>query len=257
MDDKNKPIGFFDSGIGGISVLRETIKLLPNENYIYYGDSKNAPYGVKTPEQIKNLSINVANILIDKGVKAIVVACNTATAAAIETLRTQFKDIPVIGIEPAIKPAVSVNSGGKVVVMATPMTLAQNKFKTLIKNYDENYDIFPMPCGGLMEFVERGELDTDELKSYLKEKFSELNINEIDSIVLGCTHYPFIKDALKEIVGQNIELLDGGIGTSKQLKHKLKEKNLLNDSIYKGHIEILNSNDCENTIKLSKWLLNQ
>ena len=172
MDIKNNPIGFFDSGVGGLSVMRESIAIMPNENYIYFGDSKNAPYGTKSLEEVRKLTFDAVEFLLMKNVKAIVIACNTATSAAIEDLRNKYTDIPIIGIEPAIKPAISLNKEGNIIVMATPMTLRENKFKELMNKLDDKGNLVPLPCAGLVEYIEQGILEGDDLESYLKEKLN-------------------------------------------------------------------------------------
>ena len=171
MNIKNSPIGFFDSGVGGLSVLREAISIMPNENYIYFGDSQNAPYGTKDLQEVKQLTFKAAEFLRAKKVKAIVVACNTATSAAIEELRIKYTDIPIIGIEPALKPAVKLHRKGSVIIMATPMTLREKKFKELMLKFKDECDIVSMPCAGLVEFVENGILKGDDIESYLRDKF--------------------------------------------------------------------------------------
>ena len=147
------PIGFFDSGVGGLSVLREALKLMPNENYIYFGDSINAPYGVRNVDEVKDLTYKAVEFLLDKGAKAIVIACNTATSAAVASLRISYPNIPLVGIEPAVKPAVKLNTNKKVIIMATPMTIKEKKFNNLMNRFKEEAEIVPMPCAGLMEFV--------------------------------------------------------------------------------------------------------
>ena len=208
MNKKDLPIGFLDSGVGGLSVLREAIKIMPNENYIYFGDSKNAPYGVKPTKEIRDLTFNVVDFLIEKGIKGLVVACNTATSAAVSELRRVYPDIPLVGIEPAIKPAVELNRSGKILIMATPMTIKQEKFNLLLNKYKEKAEIVPIPCAGLMEFIEDGILSGEELEEYLEEKLSIYDKSEISSIVLGCTHYPFVKDVIAKIVGSNVIIMD-------------------------------------------------
>ena len=207
MNKKDLPIGFLDSGVGGLSVLREAIKIMPNENYIYFGDSKNAPYGVKPTKEIRDLTFNVVDFLIEKGIKGLVVACNTATSAAVSELRRVYPDIPLVGIEPAIKPAVELNRSGKILIMATPMTIKQEKFNLLLNKYKEKAEIVPIPCAGLMEFIEDGILSGEELEEYLEEKLSIYDKSEISSIVLGCTHYPFVKDVIAKIVGSNVIIM--------------------------------------------------
>ena len=236
------PIGFLDSGVGGLSVMREAIKIMPNENYIYFGDSKNAPYGTKPTKEIRDLTFKVVEFLLDKGIKGLVVACNTATSAAVSELRKTYPDLPLVGIEPAIKPAVEMNNGGKVLIMATPMTIKQEKFNLLLNKYKDKAEIIPIPCAGLMEFIEKGILSGDELEEYLIEKLCVYKREEIDSIVLGCTHYPFV-------------IIDGGEGTVREIKRRLKEKNLLSDRKEKGIISIYNSLEDQKIIDLSLKLI--
>ncbi|AIY79322.1 glutamate racemase [Clostridium botulinum] len=255
MDKKNRPIGFFDSGVGGLSVMKEAIRLMPNENYIYFGDSKNAPYGVKTVEEVRTLTFNAVESLLEKNVKAIVVACNTATSAAIDLVRSKYKNIPIIGIEPALKLATKYNRKGNIIIMATPMTLKENKFKSLMEKYGENYDIVSLPCAKLVEFIEHGILSGEELEEYLKEKFKPYKNNDIGVVVLGCTHYPFIKETLYKVIDKDIPIIDGGLGTSQELRRRLEEKNLLNTEEKQGSITIINSNGSEKMIELSKKLI--
>ena len=153
------PIGVFDSGVGGISVLRELVAQMPNENYIFFGDSKNAPYGTKTLEEVQQLTCADAEYLLSRGVKALVVACNTATSAAIRILREKYADMPVIGIEPALKPAVRAGGHPRVLVMATPMTLREEKFHALMQRFESDAEILRLPCPGLVEYVEQGVLE--------------------------------------------------------------------------------------------------
>ena len=159
------PVAFFDSGLGGISVLRETVRLLPQEDYLYFGDSLHAPYGVKSVDEVVRLSLENAAMLTARGIKALVVACNTVTSAAIVTLREHYPQLPIIGTEPALKPAVERHPGGRILVMATAMTLSERKFSDLRKHYQQDAEIIPLACSGLMEFVERGELSGPSLEA--------------------------------------------------------------------------------------------
>lgn len=246
------PIGFLDSGVGGLSVMKEAIKIMPNENYIYFGDSNNAPYGIKKVEEVRRLTFNAVEFLLNKGVKGIVVACNTATSAAVADLRKMYPDLPLVGIEPAVKPAVKLNRQGTILIMATPMTLSEVKFNNLLNRYREPSDITPVPCAGLMEFIEAGVLNGRELEIYLNEKLN--GYDNISSIVLGCTHYPFVKELISKVVGEDIPIIDGGMGTSKEIKRRLDAKGLLSDRQEKGTIEIYNSKDDRELINLS-WRL--
>lgn len=252
--DKYSPIGFFDSGLGGISVLKEAAKLLPNENFIYFGDSANAPYGSRTSEDVRLLTNSAVKHLIAKDVKAIVIACNTATSAGIDWLRKIYPDMIIIGVEPALKPAVELFPHGKILVMATEMTLSETKFHNLRTSYEKKAEIIPVPCSGLMEFVENGVTSGAELNSYLHRKLDDFLNTPIDAIVLGCTHYPFLKDAICEIVGPKTKIIDGGVGTSKQLIRRLESADLLNSSIEKGIVSFYNSSHDDDLIDLSKKL---
>ncbi len=241
MNNKEKPIGFFDSGVGGISVLKESIKVLPNEDFIYFGDSINAPYGTKDVNQVKKLTFHAVDFLLNKGVKAIVIACNTATSAAIDALRRKYKDIPIIGIEPALKPAVEISRGKSIIIMATPMTLAEKKFSDLMERYKRQVNIISLPCAGLVELIENGITQGEQIQSYLRDKLEQFETIDIASVVLGCTHYPFIKNELAKILGEKTVIIDGSVGTVNQLKRRLILNNILNEKKTKGTVIIYSS----------------
>lgn len=249
------PIGFFDSGVGGLSVLKEALKLMPNEDYIYFGDSINAPYGVRDVEDVKELTYKAVEFLLNKGAKAIVIACNTATSAAVASLRLTYPDLPLVGIEPAVKPAVKLNTNKKVIIMATPMTIKEKKFNNLMNRFKDEAEIVPMPCAGLMEFVEAGKLESTELKDYLVDKYRDYNKEEIGAVVLGCTHYPFAKPVISEILGNDIPIIDGGMGTCKELRRRLGVADLLTDSKEKGKVELYNSLKEQRIIDICNKLL--
>ncbi len=255
--NKDAAIGFFDSGVGGLSVLREAIKLLPKENFIYFGDSKNAPYGTKSVEDVQKLTFAAVDLLLSKGVKTIVIACNTATSASIDDLRTFYPHIPIIGIEPALKPAVELKRPGKILIMATPVTLTEKKFHNLMMYFNKDSDIIPLPCPGLAELVESGKIKGYEIKHFLEEKLEPFKNDSIASIVLGCTHYPFIKVELSSIVGCDIPIIDGSSGTSRQLRRQLLTSELISDRSVNGTVEILNSLNSSDIIDLSYRLLNE
>ena len=246
MQKQDRPIAFFDSGLGGISVLRETVRLLPQENYLYYGDSLHAPYGVKSGQAIRRL--------VEGGAKALVIACNTATSAAIGMLREQYPDIPVIGTEPALKPAVEKYPGGRILVMATPMTIKQEKFQALKRQYDAQAEIIALPCGGLMEFVERGMLRGPEVENYLFDRLEPYLKVPVDAIVLGCTHYPFLTGAIRKLVGRQPEIMDGSHGVAMQLQRKLQEQGMLRTADGPGTVEFQNSLDEPEILALSRAL---
>lgn len=255
IEKEKLPIGVFDSGVGGISILKELVKLMPNENFIYYGDSANAPYGTKTLEQVADLVNEDAKYLYEKGVKALVVACNTATSVGIKELRERYHDImPVIGIEPALKPAVLSKEHPTVLVMATPMTLREKKFHNLMQRFMEQAEIVPLPCPGLMEFVERGELSSEELETYLRELF--MPYENVDAIVLGCTHYPFVKEMIRKVIGNDVRLFDGGEGTARETKRQLEAWKIVNPSTEAGMVVFENSAGRQELLDLSQRLLN-
>lgn len=254
MNLKYRPIGFFDSGVGGISVLKEALTILPSEDYIYFGDSINAPYGVKCIDEVRTLTFNAVDLLVKKNVKAVVIACNTATSAAIDDLRDAY-NIPVIGIEPALKPAVELQREGKIIIMATPMTLSETKFNNLMKNYSDVVEIKPLPCPGLVEMIEKGIVCGEAINTYLRNKLEPYNKGKIAAVVLGCTHYPFIIEELSKVLNYNIPIIDGSSGTVNQLKRQLEKYDLISDKSSKGRVDIINSLNTKDVINLSYKLL--
>jgi glutamate racemase len=250
----DRPIAVFDSGMGGISVLRELVRIMPNENYIYFGDSANAPYGTKTLEEVRALTCSYAKSLFEEGAKSLVVACNTATSAAVRVLREQYPHIPIVGIEPAVKPASQCGEHPRVLVMATPMTIRETKFKNLMAQYEKEADIIPLPCPGLMDFVERGDLDGEDLRKYLVELLFEFRQEKVDAVVLGCTHYPFVKDMIQKTLGGDVRVFDGGEGTAKEMRRRLDEAGLLTERTTKGNVEFRNSLESKEKLDLCRRL---
>ncbi len=258
-DNKELPIGFMDSGLGGLSVLIEAVREMPGEDFLYFGDSTNAPYGVRPGDEIKALTYRVVEKLIERGIKGLAVACNTATGAAVRSLRTDYPDLPIVGIEPAIKPAVENNRGGRIIVLATPMTIAQEKYRRLVERFKGDTDLISVPCPGLMEFVEEGDLNGPELFGYFQEHLSPFLTADTETIVLGCTHYPFIRKQLKNYLDSQklfgTDIIDGSRGTARELKRRLKEKGLLKDGNNPGKIVIENSSGKESMLERSWFLL--
>ena len=260
---KDMPIGFMDSGLGGISVLKEAVKLMPEENFLYYGDSANVPYGNKKREEIKRLTFHVVDILLAQGIKGLAIACNTATSAAVKDLRVMYPDLPLVGIEPAIKPAIEQSRGGRILVMATPMTIRQEKFRHLLEQYGEGHEVVSVPCDGLVGFVESFMFDQDLLDVYFRKNLGPFVTDNTESIVLGCTHYPFLKENIRQYLKtehgrEDIMLLDGSYGTARELKRRLAEKGLLkSDTGWEGHVEILNSSSDTEMVEKSYELLNR
>jgi glutamate racemase len=249
----SRPIGIFDSGVGGISVLKHIHALLPHEHLMYVADSKYAPYGNKTAEEITARCMILADFLMSQNVKALVVACNTATAAAIDELRETF-DIPIIGMEPAVKPAAEASKNGIIGVLATVGTLKSAQFAALLESYGRNVKVVTQACVGLVECIERGELDTPETKALIRQYAAPLLAEGADTIVLGCTHYPFLKHVIQEIVGDKITLIDTGAAVAKQLKNKLEEKGLLSTSQQKAEVHFWTNSEAENAEQVTEKL---
>ncbi len=254
MDKRRLPIAVFDSGVGGISVLRELVRQLPHEDFLYLGDSANAPYGDKDTQTVRELTLQAIGSLEAYGFKAIVVACNTATSAAIRQLRIRYDSMPVIGIEPALKPAFDRHPGGRVLVLATETTLREEKFANLMAQYRASGTVCSLPCPGLMEFVERGELDSPALEACLRGLLAPALEKQPDAIVLGCTHYPFLRPVLRRIVGDATELIDGSAGTARETARQLYAADLENPQ-QQGSITFLNTADDADMIELCKKLL--
>ena len=256
MDAKKElPIAVIDSGVGGISVLRELLRIMPNENYIYFGDSQNAPYGSRSRSEVLSLTRqNLAN-LREKGIKALVIACNTATSAAVRALREENPELIIVGIEPAIKPASEICEKPRILVMATGLTLREEKFAALVNRFSGKGEFIPLPCHGLVELIERGDLESNEIDEYLTRLFAPYKDKKIDGVVLGCTHYPHVKDMIAKHFPADVKIIDGGEGTARQTKRKLEQAGLLRNENVQGKIEILNSSDDERMIEISKKLL--
>lgn len=225
----DRPIGVFDSGFGGASTLRNMLALLPNERFIYYGDNKNAPYGDRPEEEILHLSEAAADFLLGKGVKALAVACNTATSASIKLLRERLS-VPVVSVEPAIKPACMAPGSGKVLMLATAATTKLSRYRALRERMPDPDRVIDVGCSGVVERIERGVLEEDAFDDIFEEKLSPFEGMRIDGIVLGCTHYPFIAPAVRRWANAHFEgearLYDGNAGTARQLKRVLQREGL-------------------------------
>ena len=221
--DRRGSIGIFDSGIGGVTVLKEILKLMPNEKYIYYSDSINNPYGDREDKEIINICDNITKNLINKNCKVIVIACNTASAKAVDFLRNKYNNIPFIAIEPAYKMVHDFAEDKETLVMATKGTIESEKFNLLLKKYD-NHKTYLLSCVGLADIIEEG--NKEKIKEYLKTNLNEYK-GKIQNVVLGCTHYPLIIDEIKNVLG-NVTFFNGAPNLAKHLKDVLEEMNLLN-----------------------------
>ena len=250
MHTKEQYIAVFDSGVGGISVLRELMALMPGENYLYFGDSANAPYGTRPTEQVRDLTMAAAEMLLSRDVKALVVACNTATAAAINDLRQAYPDTIIVGIEPALKLAADNFPNGRVGVMATPVTLREEKFANLAHRFPQ-MEVSSIPVPGLVELIEQG-CSQDVLEDFLAPVLADYRDN-LDAVVLGCTHYPFAAAAIQKLLGAKTVLLDGGAGTARETRRRLALADLLLEG--EGSLQVENSSADPKIIKRCMELL--
>ena len=239
MNNKHDYIAVFDSGVGGISVLRHLRRELPGERFLYFGDSANAPYGSRTTEEVRQLTLAAARKLTTEyDIKALVIACNTATAAAVKDIRAAYPELIVIGIEPALKVAADNFPGGRVGVMATEVTLREEKFDTLLHRFDRECTITKIPAPGLVQLIEGGKVDAEETEELLRTILGPY-IGKLDALVLGCTHYPFAAKAISRVLGEQVVLLEGGGGTARETKRRLAAAGLLEEG--EGSVTILNS----------------
>ena len=252
MNSKQDFIAVFDSGVGGISVLRQLRRQLPNERFLYFGDSANAPYGTRPTQQVRELSLAVAEQLIPRGIKALVVACNTATAAAIDTLRQAHPDLIIVGVEPALKLAADHCPGRTVGVMATPVTLREEKFNHLAARFEDACQIVRLPAPGLVELVEAGKANSAETVELLTRLLGPW-LGKLDAMVLGCTHYPFAIQALRKVIGEDIPIYDGSEGTARETRRRLEAAGLLREGT--GEILFENSANDPRLIALGRQLL--
>lgn len=222
-------IGFFDSGVGGITVLHEALKQLPKENFIYFADTDHVPYGTKTKEEVKSLVFEAVDFLSQEGIKALVVACNTATSIAISDLRLKY-NFPILGMEPAVKPAVEKNGSKRVLVTATPLTLQEEKYQNLISKLDYARIVDGVALPELVEYAEKNILDEKIIVPYLSQKLATYDLYLYGTVVLGCTHFPFFKSCFQKLFPQATDIIDGSIGTVNYLKKILVEKKLSSDT---------------------------
>lgn len=220
METSSATIGVFDSGVGGLSVLHHIRRTLPNARLIYVADSAHVPYGDKTPEYIEQRSHTLTRFLIAQGAQAIVIACNTATAAAAASLREQFK-LPILGMEPAVKPAVAATKTGVVGVLATIGTLESARFAALLGRYGEEVEIITQGCPGLVERVEQGELNGAQTRELVARYTAPLLARGADTLILGCTHYPFLAPVIRDVVGADITLIDTGAAVARHLQNRI------------------------------------
>lgn len=235
------PIAVFDSGVGGLTVLREIRGALPAEDLVYLADSAWCPYGGRPLEQIRERSVAIGRFLHGIGAKVVVVACNTASGAALEALREALP-VPVVGMEPAVKPAVASTRAGKVGVMATAATLASERFRRLVREHGGGVEVVAQPCPGLADLVEEGDLEGDRVREVVRALAEPLVAAGVDTVVLGCTHYPFVRSAIQEALGPGVRLVDSAPAIARQTRRVLEERALLAEG-RAGEVRVLTTGD--------------
>jgi len=245
-DSNSRPIGVFDSGVGGLSVLRAIRQQLPPEQIIFVADQAHVPYGPRPIEQVRAFSEAITHFLIAQDVKMIVVACNTASAAALYHLRATFPQIPFVGMEPAVKPAAERTLSGVVGVLATPATFQGQLYASVIERFANGVRVLQDTCPGLVEQIERGELATPKTRTILETALNPMLTQGIDRVVMGCTHYPIVIPVIKEIVGPNVEVIDPAPAIARQVERLLDEHNLRNSASQAGDHHYFSTGDTTN-----------
>jgi glutamate racemase len=251
------PIGVFDSGVGGLSVLRAIRAQMPEESIIYFGDQGHIPYGPRPMEQIRNFSEAITRFLLARNAKIIVVACNTASAAALKYLREKFPDAPFVGMEPAVKPAAEHTLTGKVGVLATPATFQGALYASLVERFANGVELLQNTCPGLVQQIENGNLKGEETRKILEDALLPMLEKRIDTVVLGCTHYPFVIPLIQQIVGANVRVIDPAPSVTKQIRRVLETNRLKNPSDANGDVKIYTSGDPEELKALLPRLLGE
>jgi glutamate racemase len=254
MVKQTAPIGAFDSGVGGLSILGEIRRLLPAEDLIYLADTAHCPYGVKPLEEIRRRTLEVSDYLVALGAKIIVVACNSACAAGLDRIREVHPEIPVIGVEPAVKPAHERTRNGHIGVLATDLTLNGSKFSTLVEKYGSDIQVYTQPAPGLVELVEAGKLADPETEELLHRYLDPLLDKKVDTIVLGCTHYPFLRPAIERLVGPEVVVLDTGAAVAKHTVRVLERNSIANPGLNPGKDTFYTSGDPEEVSKVVRLL---
>ena len=253
----DSPIGIFDSGVGGISVLSAIREQMPEEPIIYFGDQGHVPYGSRSMEQIRSFSGAITRYLLGQGAKIIVVACNTASAAALNYLREKFPDVQFVGMEPAVKPAVERTLTGKVGVLATPATFQGALYASVVERFANGVELFQDTCPGLVQQIERGNLNGEKTRQILEAALLPMLEKNIDTVVLGCTHYPFVIPIIQDIVGEMVRVIDPAPAVAKQTRRLLETKGMRNKSGASGKIQLITSGDPETLKSLLPRLLGE
>ena len=240
---KEFPIGIFDSGVGGLSVLRAIRAQMPEESVLYFGDQIHIPYGPRPMEQIRDFSEAITNFLLERNAKLLVVACNTASAAALKYLRETFSHVQFVGMEPAVKPAAETTQTGKVGVLATPATFQGALYASVVERFANSVTLFQNTCNGLVQQIEQGNLNGNETRKILENALHPMLEKNIDTVVLGCTHYPFVIPLIQEIVGDKVRVIDPAPSVARQAKRLLEAEGVKNDTSAVGSAIFYTSGD--------------
>jgi glutamate racemase len=257
MSQQNQPIGVFDSGVGGLSVMRAMRELMPEEPVIYFGDQGHVPYGPRPLEQVRDFSETITRFLLDQGTKLIVVACNTASAAALHHLRDKFPHISFVGMEPALKPAAEYTRSGLVGVLATPATFQGALYASVLERFANGVQVLQHTCPGLVGQIEKGDLDGDETRAILEDALRPMLDQGIDTVVLGCTHYPFVIPLIERIVGESVRVIDPAPAVAKQAKRLLEAQGLKSPAGERAEVRLYTSGDVDAFTSLLPRLLGE
>jgi glutamate racemase len=253
----NGPIGVFDSGLGGLSVVRQIRALLPREDILYYADNAYCPYGLRSQLEIQGRSRLITELLVDMDAKAIVVACNTASSMAINHLREHFPKIEIVGLEPALKPAVALTRSGKIGVLATPRTVAGERMRWLIETHADGVEVLTVAAAGLVELVESGELTGSLVAAALWPLLDPMIEAGVDVIVLGCTHYPFLRSEIESCMGTGVPVIDSGMAIARRTRYVLEAAGLLSESQATGTLMLLTSGSVVEVEPVARMLLGE
>lgn len=254
---EKKPIGILDSGVGGLSVLRHIQALMPNENLIYFADQVNIPYGPRPPAEIRRFSEEITRFLLRQGSKVIVVACNTASAATLEHLRSAFPNISFVGMEPAVKPGVHQSRQGKIGILATAGTFGSRRYANLMARYAQGVVAFEDPCLGLVEQIEAGKLSTQVTDRILRDTLAPMLNAGVDTLVLGCTHYPFVLPSIRRLAGPGVNVIDPAPAVALQVQRVLRQQHLLTEETALGDVHGYTTGDARNLELSVEQLLSQ
>ena len=257
MPDSNSPVGIFDSGVGGLSVLRAIRAQMPEESVIYFGDQGHIPYGPRPMDQIRNFSEAITRFLLEHQAKIIVVACNTASAAALRFLREKFPNVLFVGMEPAVKPAAEQTATGRVGVLATPATFQGALYASVVERFANGAELFQNTCTGLVQEIERGNLDGPETRRILSDALLPMLEKDIDTVVLGCTHYPFVIPLIQEIVGEKVRVIDPAPAVARQVKRLLEAGRMKSQSAQIGDVRFYTSGEAKSLQSLLPVLLRE